>query len=48
MVDVGAKPVTDRRAVAETRRLLQPGVPEEEHERAFAALWDARAATLPA
>jgi enoyl-CoA hydratase len=39
---------TDRRAVAETRRLLTPGVAEAEHERTFAQLWDARAATLPA
>lgn len=39
---------SDRRALAETKRLLRPGVEPEEHARAFAALWDARAATLPA
>ncbi len=38
---------SDRRALAETKRLLQPGVEPDEHARAFAALWDARAATLP-
>ena len=38
----------DRHALAETKRLLAPGVAHEEHARAFAALWDARAATLPA
>ena len=37
----------DRHALAETKRLLRPGVAYEEHARAFAALWDARAATLP-
>ena len=34
---------SDRRALAETKRLLQPGVEPDEHARAFAALWDARA-----
>lgn len=34
-------------ALAATKRLLRPGVGAEEHTRAFAALWDARAATLP-
>jgi enoyl-CoA hydratase len=34
----------DRHAVTETKRLLRPGVPSEEHARAFAALWDARPA----
>jgi enoyl-CoA hydratase/carnithine racemase len=36
----------DRHAVKETKRLLRPGVPYEEHARAFAALWDARPATI--
>jgi enoyl-CoA hydratase len=39
---------SDRRALAETKRLLQSGVEPGEHARTFAALWDARAATLPA
>jgi enoyl-CoA hydratase len=34
----------DRHALAETKRLLQPGVASEEHARAFAVLWDERAA----
>jgi enoyl-CoA hydratase len=37
----------DRHALSETKRLLRPGVAYEEHARAFAALWDARPATLP-
>jgi enoyl-CoA hydratase len=36
-----------RHALSETKRLLRPGVAYEEHARAFAALWDARPATLP-
>lgn len=35
----------DRHALAETKRLLRPGVASEEHARTFAALWDGRAAT---
>jgi enoyl-CoA hydratase/carnithine racemase len=38
---------SDREALAATKRLLRPGVSGEEHTRAFAALWDARPATLP-
>ena len=38
---------SDREALAATKRLLRPGVSAEEHTRAFAALWDARPATLP-
>jgi enoyl-CoA hydratase/carnithine racemase len=38
---------SDREALAGTKRLLRPGVTGEEHTRAFAALWDARPATLP-
>ncbi len=38
---------SDRDALAGTKRLLRPGVSAEEHTRAFAALWDARPATLP-
>jgi enoyl-CoA hydratase/carnithine racemase len=37
----------DRAALAATKRLLRPGVGGEEHTSAFAALWDARPATLP-
>ncbi len=39
---------SDRHALAETKRLLQPGVEPAEHARTFAALWDARPATLQA
>lgn len=39
---------SDRAALAETKRLLGPGSDLEEHSRTFAALWDARAATLSA
>jgi enoyl-CoA hydratase/carnithine racemase len=39
---------SDRHALAETKRLLRPGVEPDEHTRTFAALWDARPATLPA
>jgi len=35
------------RSVLEHRLLLRPGAAYEEHARAFAALWDARPATLP-
>jgi enoyl-CoA hydratase len=38
---------SDREALAGTKRLLRPGVTAEEHTSAFAALWDARPATLP-
>ena len=38
----------DRIAVATTKRLLDPGPTPPEAAEAFAALWDARAATLPA
>jgi enoyl-CoA hydratase/carnithine racemase len=38
---------SDREALAGTKRLLRPGVSGEDHTRAFAALWDARPATLP-
>jgi enoyl-CoA hydratase len=34
----------DRHALAETKRLLQPGVEPGEHSRTFATLWDARPA----
>ena len=37
---------SDRHALAETKRLLRPGVEPAEHSRTFAALWDARPATL--
>jgi enoyl-CoA hydratase/carnithine racemase len=37
----------DRVAVMATKRLLRPDTPREAHSAAFAALWDARAATLP-
>jgi enoyl-CoA hydratase/carnithine racemase len=37
---------SDRHALAETKRLLRPGVAYEEHARAFAALWDARPARV--
>ena len=37
----------DRVAVMATKRLLRPDTPREAHTAAFAALWDARAATLP-
>ena len=36
----------DRVAVMATKRLLRPDTPREAHTAAFAALWDARAATL--
>ena len=36
----------DRVAVMATKRLLRPDTPREAHPAAFAALWDARAATL--
>jgi len=36
----------DRVAVMATKRLLRPDTPREAHSAAFAALWDARAATL--
>ena len=39
---------SDRHALAVTKRLLQPGVELAEHDRTFAALWDARPATLQA
>lgn len=35
---------SDRHALAETKRLLQPGVEPGEHSRTFATLWDARLA----
>lgn len=35
---------SDRHALAETKRLLQPGVEPGEHARVFATLWDARPA----
>jgi enoyl-CoA hydratase len=38
---------SDRDALAGTKRLLRPGVAMDEHTAAFAALWDARPATLP-
>jgi len=38
---------SDRDALAGTKRLLRPGVTMDEHTAAFAALWDARPATLP-
>jgi enoyl-CoA hydratase len=38
----------DRAAVAATKRLLDPGPTPSEAAAAFAMLWDARAATLPA
>ena len=37
---------SDRVAVMATKRLLRPDTPREAHTAAFAALWDARAATL--
>jgi enoyl-CoA hydratase/carnithine racemase len=37
---------SDRQALAATKRLLQPGVEPGEHARTFAALWDAKPATL--
>jgi enoyl-CoA hydratase len=39
---------SDRAALAETKRLLAPSTDPAEHSRAFAALWDARTATLSA
>jgi enoyl-CoA hydratase/carnithine racemase len=36
----------DRVAVMATKRLLRPDTPREAHSAAFAALWDARAATV--
>jgi enoyl-CoA hydratase/carnithine racemase len=39
---------SDRAALAETKRLLGPGPDLDEHSRTFAALWDAKAATLSA
>jgi enoyl-CoA hydratase len=39
---------SDRAALAETKRLLDVDGDPEEHSRTFAALWDARAATLSA
>jgi enoyl-CoA hydratase/carnithine racemase len=36
----------DRVAVMATKRLLRPDTPREAHTAAFAALWDARAATI--
>lgn len=38
---------SDRVAVMATKRLLRPDTPREAHTAAFAALWDARTATLP-
>ncbi len=38
---------SDRAALADTMRLLHPDVSPEEHARTFAALWDAKQATLP-
>jgi enoyl-CoA hydratase/carnithine racemase len=38
----------DRSALAHTKRLLASGTDIDEHSRTFAALWDARAATLSA
>jgi enoyl-CoA hydratase len=37
---------SDRVAVMATKRLLRPDTPREAHTAAFAALWDARAATI--
>ena len=39
---------SDRAALANTKRLLGPGPDLDEHSRTFAALWDAKTATLSA